>query len=93
MMMKGSEMKATKLDKLMALDREVEGQLKSLSFELRSNGYAFTAGYFENLIYTLRLDLQLNQKQMKLFADVLRSRAQTMNTHRGRFHAPNLVRD
>jgi hypothetical protein len=93
MMMKGSEMKATKLDKLMALDREVEEQLKRLSFELHTDGYAFTAGYYESLIRSLAIDLQLNQKQMKLFVDVLRSRAQTMNTHRGRFHAPNLVRD
>ena len=73
-------MKATKLEKLVALDREVESQLKRLSFELHPNGYAFTAGYLESLIYTLRLDLELNQKQMKLFADVLRSRAQTMAT-------------
>jgi len=82
-------MKATKLEKLIALDREVESQLKRLSYELHSDGYAFTAGYFESLIYNLRLELQLNQKQMKLFAEVLNSRAQSL----ARKRAPSLARD
>lgn len=80
-------MKVSKIDKLIALDRELETQLKRLAYELHADGYAFTAGYFESLIYNLRLDLQLNQKQMKLFAEVLQSRAQGLAAKR----SPRLV--
>ena len=63
------------------LDEAIFQEMKELSDALHPGGYSFKAGYMESLVLSLTIDLDLNQKQLRKLADVLRSRRSDFVRH------------
>jgi len=75
------------MTKMLELDRKLNQELGKLSEVLERNGYPFMAGYLDSFISRLPTDLELNQKQMKLFIDIVSRRV----NDRMRSQGPSLV--
>ncbi len=75
------------MTKMLELDRRLDGELTRLSQLLADDGYPFMAGYLDSFISMLPTGLELNQKQMKLFIDIVSRRV----NDRMRLKTPSLV--
>ena len=62
------------MTKMLELDRRLDGELTRLSQLLADDGYPFMAGYLDSFISMLPTALGLNQKQMKMFIDIVNRR-------------------
>ena len=75
------------MTKMLELDRRLDGELTRLSQVLADDGYPFMAGYLDSFISMLPSALELNQKQMKMFIDIVNRRYH----ERMRLKNPSLV--
>ena len=75
------------MTKMFELDRKLNQELGKLSDVLADDGYPFMAGYLDSFISMLPTGLELNQKQMKLFIDIVSRRV----SDRMRLKTPSLV--
>lgn len=62
------------MDKIIKLDREITNEMGRLATLLDRDGYPYKAGYLESFVGSLAVELNLNQKQMRTFANLLKSR-------------------
>lgn len=65
---------SSKMSNVAQLDEAIFQEMKELSDALHPEGYSFKAGYMESLLLSLPIDLDLNQKQLRKLAEVLRGR-------------------
>ncbi len=66
---------------LAQLDEAIFQEMKELSEALHPEGYPYKAAYMESLLLSLPIDLDLNQKQLRKLAEVLRARRSDFVRH------------